>query len=313
MKDLILKSVKHFLETHQREKAPLLLGFSGGADSLALLYLLLECRRFFPLTLHLAHIDHGWREESAHQAAQLQMQAQKLGLSFHLHTLKEPTTEEEARQERLAFFLKLYRELGCQALLLAHHADDQAETVLKRFLEGARLLSLGGMKSCFQLNGMNVWRPLLRIEKRELLLWLGKNNLNPIEDPSNADPKFLRSRMRVQIFPELERAFGKKIASNLVRFSETIHELDAYLYKKNPLFSIQIERAASKVSFDFTPHYPLDPLEIKLFLMDFSKKEGIEISHKTLNKLQEFIKIKASNKKVDNFLINNGVVCLIKN
>src|SRR5207253_3170738 len=106
-KDSLLLLVAAFLNRHLKPKGPLLLGFSGGGDSLALLHLLLECRRFIPFDLHLAHIDHGWRQESEEQAAFLGQYAQKLALPFHLHTLKKKLSlknrEAEAREERLKF------------------------------------------------------------------------------------------------------------------------------------------------------------------------------------------------------------------
>jgi tRNA(Ile)-lysidine synthase len=312
MKDHILKAVKQFLDAHYHPSAPLLLGFSGGPDSLALLFLLLQCRDFFPLELHVAHVDHRWREESTSQAMELYQQIKKLGLPFHLHTLKEKTDEAGAREERLLFFSQLYTGVKAQALLLAHHANDQVETVLKRLLEGAGLYALKGMQGCSSLNGMQVWRPLLKVEKKDLLRWLKKKGLQGIEDPTNRDPQFLRSRMRQEIFPELEKSFGKGIVSNLLRFSEMTQELSEYLYKKNPLFSLPVARTDSTVTIDFNPYYPLDPLETKLFLKQFLQREGISLSHKTIKTLQELIQKKASNKKIDSILINKGILSLIK-
>ncbi len=163
MKDQLLLGVRKFLETRLLPAKPVLLGYSGGPDSKALLYLLMECRRFFALDLHLVHVDHGWREESGEEALEIQAEADRLGLPLYRKRLEEGdfspgNLEEQGRNHRLQFFSKLYNELNCQALVLGHHACDQAEVVLKRVFEGASLFHLGGLVSDSQLCGMRIWR-----------------------------------------------------------------------------------------------------------------------------------------------------------
>lgn len=143
---------KEFLFVHWDRKKPLLLGYSGGPDSKALLYALLEC----DARPHLAHVDHGWREESRAEAEECRAEAIKLGLPFHTIRLDIPKKEDAARIARFSFFQSLYRTGPFQALLLAHQADDLAETVLKRTLEGAHLAFLGGMEAASRQFGMAV-------------------------------------------------------------------------------------------------------------------------------------------------------------
>eukprot|EP01136_Pigoraptor_vietnamica_P021045 Opistho-1_new@70746 len=196
MKDPLLLLIRAFLKRHLVSSGPLLLALSGGNDSLALFHLLLACRRFFGFTLQVAHVDHGWRKTSGEEAKSLADMVEKLGFPFHLHTLSPQSSfadrnlEAQARKERLAFFKKLYQQHACQALLLAHHADDQAETVLKRLLEGASLFALGGLKEVTTLQEMQVWRPLLSVPKKELASWNMQKGLTPIEDETNSDPRF---------------------------------------------------------------------------------------------------------------------------
>ena len=155
MRDRLLQVVKEFLKVHYREGFPLLVGFSGGPDSLALLHLLMECRRFFALELHVAHVDHGWREASGREAEGLQRAVGSWGLKFYVRRLEGiPATEVAARESRLRFFGELYKELGCQAVVLGHQGDDQVETVLKRILEGATLPALGGIKGVAEVQNL---------------------------------------------------------------------------------------------------------------------------------------------------------------
>ena len=130
MKDRLLQTVKNFLNSRSPLDSPLLLGLSGGPDSLALFHLLLETSSFVPFKLHVAHVDHGWREESSKEAQWLKSYVEKWGVPFYLKKLEGCLNEEAAREGRLSFFSSLYRELGCKALLLGHQGDDQAETVL---------------------------------------------------------------------------------------------------------------------------------------------------------------------------------------
>ena len=140
-----------FFEGRYRQNMPLLLAFSGGPDSLALLHLLMEFHKIRPLKLAIAHVDHGWREESAEEAAQIALMAANLGLPLHLRKLDPKhlsgNLEAACREERFRFFASLCRDHGYQAVLLAHHADDLAETVLKRALEGASLPRLAAVRT----------------------------------------------------------------------------------------------------------------------------------------------------------------------
>ena len=218
-----------FVQDNWDGKSPLLLGYSGGPDSKALLYALVEAGI---QPLHLAHVDHGWRAESSQEAADLQREAESLGLPFHRHLVTEKcqgNLEEAGRRARLKFFRSLFERIPFQALLLAHHADDLAETSLKRAFEGARLCSLGGMAKQSSLEGMTVWRPWLGIPKSDLLQYLQTRNLSPLFDRTNKDPKFLRTRLRQEIIPLLEASFGKNISTNLVVLSERSQELKVYL------------------------------------------------------------------------------------
>ena len=208
-----------FLRKYWNQESPLLLGFSGGPDSMALLHLLLQMK----LPLHLAHVDHGMREESSGEAKKIAEYAKKLGLPFHLRTLRGMTganLEERFREERRQFFRELCGEYSFQAVLLAHHADDQAEVVLKRILEGARIYNIGGMAPLEEQDGVHFWRPLLGLRKEILLNVLKKKEIGFFEDKTNKNLHYLRARMREAIFPFLEEKFGKQVRNSLCRLGE---------------------------------------------------------------------------------------------
>lgn len=292
MKDLLLLSVKRFLEERLKPNQPLIIGYSGGPDSKALLYLLLDCRRFFPLDLHLAHIDHSWRPESRQEAMDLQAEAKKLALPFHLHTLaKEDFTqgnfEEQGRNFRLNFFSKIYAQGGFQALLLGHHADDQAEVVLKRVFEGASLFSLGGLIEDRQIRGMNIWRPLLGVSKKTVLEWLERRNISFIEDPTNVSMLNLRGRMRKEILPFLKNSFRKEISNNLCWLAEESQQLKEYFSALNAPILDAIKRQECHLCLDLNPFLPMPALQLKYLIKELFHVEGCVLSRQLMENIVE--------------------------
>lgn len=206
----------------------LLLGLSGGPDSMALFHLLRRLKAPFQA----AHVDHGWREESSLEAAKLAEICQKTEVPFHLKRLEPPkggNLEEKGRLARLAFFKEICSEEKLRGVALAHHADDQAETVLKRVFEGASLPKLKGLALESEVEGVTIYRPLLKIRKKEILAWLQQEKIPYFSDSTNEDSRFLRTRLREDLLPTLSKSFGKEITPSLCRLGEAAAELQDYL------------------------------------------------------------------------------------
>ncbi|HEV3269620.1 MAG TPA: tRNA lysidine(34) synthetase TilS [Candidatus Rhabdochlamydia sp.] len=322
VKDPLFKTVKDFLKSKNVSSQPVLIGYSGGCDSKALLYLSLECSLLFKFPLYVAHIDHGWREESGKQAKALQKEVEGLGLHFyvkvlHFEDFEKKNLEQQGRERRLHFFKELYQKLDCQALLLAHHAEDQAEVVLKRICEGAHLTSLRGMQLDMRLEEMRIWRPLLPVSKKTLRSWLEKRALIPIEDPTNEDTQFLRARMRKEIFPELSRLFGKEIAGNLCKLGRQAQELDSYFYQKNLILFTTQKEDDSKVEWDLNPFLPLDRVELYYAVKQWLRVQKVLLPSSLMDIIMECI-VKNKTKKELNYKqkllkIDSRRLILIKN
>lgn len=289
--------VKEFLKIHYLRKGPLLLGFSGGGDSLALLYLLKEIQTTFSFQLHLAHVDHGWRQESREQAEQLQKLAKQLELPFHLYTVidqKQRNLEAEGRQVRLRFFSKIYREIGCEALLLAHHADDLAETILKKILEGAHMLALSGIKHQAYLEGMRVLRPLLTLSKKELQRWLTKKNLQGFDDETNREARFLRARMRMEILPQLAESFGKGVSGNLVRLGRVLEEIVTEMEEEMDSFLKLVQQGPFGSYLEIPSS--LSSTKRDLLLKKFLNSQNIVLSYQSFGKILELLEKRSANR-----------------
>jgi tRNA(Ile)-lysidine synthase len=171
---------------------------SGGLDSVACLDLLLETRAWHEGLLSVVTVDHGTRPESAGDAAFVRALAEQRGLACVCAEVDIPTASEDAlRQARYRVFETVEADIIC----LGHHRDDQAETVLLQLLRGAGSKGLGGMR---WKRGRYV-RPLLATPRSEIAQWARHRNLEWREDATNADPKYLRNRVRSEVLPLLER------------------------------------------------------------------------------------------------------------
>lgn len=205
--------------------------FSGGPDSCALLYALsTACKGRFP---QIVHIDHGWREESEREVEIVRKQVEALDLPFRSFRLPpfsgKHNLEEWSRQARLKLLVEEAKRGGASSIMFAHHADDQIEVVLKRFLEGASLRNFRGMRSVEYRDDVKLLRPFLVFRKEELLEWLYKRNISFLEDPTNKDQKFLRARFRETLLPFLRQTFGKEFEASLLRISEESLLLDEWV------------------------------------------------------------------------------------
>ncbi|MGE0805219.1 MAG: tRNA lysidine(34) synthetase TilS [Burkholderiaceae bacterium] len=184
--------------------APLVLAYSGGLDSTVLLDLLARLR--MPGSVLAWHVHHGLQAAADDWPEFCRAQAEARGVAFGLSRLAGApaagdSVEAWARQQRYRALWQAVAERGAAALLTAHHADDQVETVLMRLARGAGPEALAGMRAAQQRAGGWLLRPLLGIERELLHEWARQQRLDWIEDPMNRDPRLLRVALRDQVLP----------------------------------------------------------------------------------------------------------------
>jgi len=198
----------------------LLVGVSGGIDSVALLHALVKIGRK-PVVLH---FDHGWRTESSDDARWVQDHAKKLGLRFIGGKMKSPAKmhrEADARMVRYAFFAKTARRLRFPHLVLAHHADDQVETFLMQLLRGSGAAGRG-MDPVSKRDGLILHRPWLGVWKKEIVIYARDQRLKWRNDATNADTRHRRNLIRHRVLPYLQKQFAPQVAENLLRTAEIL-------------------------------------------------------------------------------------------
>ena len=199
----------------------LVVGYSGGQDSTCLLHALAQRG----LEVVAAHVDHGLRPESAAQAQQVAALAQQFGVRCEVRRIDLAAyqaltgwgIQQAARAARYQVLAAIAADVQAEALLVAHTADDQAETVLLNLLRGAGLKGLSGMRLDEQLDPrqlgpalvesapLRVARPLLRVSRATTLAYCQEVGLDHVEDPSNLSGAYTRNRVRLELLPLLER------------------------------------------------------------------------------------------------------------
>lgn len=191
-----------------------LLGLSGGADSVALLMMLLPAVRDKQIYVEAIHVNHGLRGEESDEDERFCIAlCEKEGIPLHVcgADLSGRTDEASAREARYAVFRKRYEEIGTDGLILAHHADDQAETFLMRLLRGAGPDGLACMKSDEYVGPMRILRPMLSLRREEIREALRTDGIPWREDASNQDTAFLRNRIRKELIPVLTGISGTAV------------------------------------------------------------------------------------------------------
>lgn len=206
-------------------KEPALLGISGGRDSVTLLHLL-HAAGFTDLIL--CHLNHGLRgAESDGDAAFVRRLAKKLGYVCEIEETdvaalakqRRLSTETAAREARHEFFLRMAGEHDTWVVFLAHHAEDQAETILGNLCRGSSLAGVAGMHAVQRLDsGLHLVRPLLQARRAEIDHFLKSRRLKYREDASNQSPKHRRNRLRHEALPLLDDIFARDVVPILTRF-----------------------------------------------------------------------------------------------
>lgn len=221
----------------------IVIGLSGGADSLFLLHVLATLRPKYNLTLWAAHLDHGWRATSGQDVVFCDEIARKYSIpliSEHASAFvtqvpkKNGSLEALGRSLRRAFFAQVAQETGAHAIALAHHQDDQFETFFIRLFRGASVTGLCGMKP---QDGLFI-RPLLCCRRAEIETALQQEDLAWLQDSTNEDRRFLRNRIRHDLLPvcrTCDGRFGQTLTQTMDQLSQAssfLDELVAERYQK---------------------------------------------------------------------------------
>lgn len=234
--DSIQGRVRAYAETHHLlpHDSTILLAVSGGVDSVVMLDLLSTLTDRLNLTLHVAHLDHGIRPDSACDLKFVETLVRDRRLTFHggraavaerAQDNKE-SLEEAGREERRAFLSRIAQKISSDRIALGHHLDDQAETVLMRLTRGAGLTGLAGIRPLSE----NRWiHPLLCLSRREIETYAAEHDLCHVTDTSNADLRHLRNRIRHTVIPGLKKDISNAVPAVIARTADLLRSDEEFI------------------------------------------------------------------------------------
>lgn len=290
------------------ENSKVVLGLSGGPDSVFLLYYFkyfLQNKIQFDFIA--AHLDHEWREDSFKDIQFCKEICAQLNISFfyskaselNLNLKHTGSKEELGRNMRRIFFEKIAQEQNATSIALAHHLQDQEETFFIRLIRGTTLSGLISMKA---RNGIYI-RPLLEINKSEIISYLDKNEIKYLIDPSNDSFEFLRNRIRHSVIPSL-KSCDQRFDGNFLRTLNNLKESEEFLENiTKETFKYISEYKNEIYQIDLQKFFILDEFLQKRIIFYWLYKTNIRFNL-TENFLNEIIRFLA-NKKSLNHKIHN--------
>ena len=237
--DALMLEIKRYIEANQliRPGDGVLVGLSGGPDSVFLLYALHTLQARMGFTLRAVHVHHGIRGAEADRdeafseklCAKLDIPFQAVHVAAPAYAAQHGLSLEEAARILRYEALEAVRQQLTQAtaawIAVAHHLDDQAETVLHNLVRGAGLRGLAGMEN----RRNHVIRPLLSIKREDILKWLKQYDIPYVTDSTNADPHYTRNRIRSTVLPEL-REINPEASAHIAHSAALLREADAFFH-----------------------------------------------------------------------------------
>lgn len=212
-------------------------GISGGADSVCLLFMLLKLQKELGFALMAVHVNHGIRgAEAERDEAYVKRLCRQWNVRLKVYRENVPAyakehgmTEEEAgRDIRRTCFCKVLKEWGGTKIALAHHENDNVETLLWNLCRGTGIRGLGGIAPV-----NDVWiRPLLCVKRREIESYLKKRGISYCTDTTNADRRYMRNRIRMDVIPYLEDCVNTESVSHMGKTMERMYELEQYILEE---------------------------------------------------------------------------------
>ena len=271
----------------------LILCVSGGLDSVSLLHILQRLSALLLLKLHVLHFNHRLRPEAENEQAFVKSLAKHYKIPFHYRTAKhlkpgQAGLQETARQWRIEESIKILKNISADCIATGHHADDQTETLLMKWLRGAHISNLQGM----------LWknppfiRPLLNCRKNELKKYLQNNNFSWLEDSTNLSSAYLRNRVRIELIPLLNELTREGLDSRISDLNEQSSLLRECLDKEYVEWEIAARSSESKNDYTIS----LDDLDKANRLLQeeiiykfITTKTNIELSYKNLRNIFELL------------------------
>ena len=275
----------------------IVVGFSGGPDSVFLVEMLKKLQNFINFKIYLVHINHLLRGKDAVSDENFSFEyAKKNNLEIFIKKIpvkeiaKEvgKTLEEVGREERYKFFSEIYKKVGANKIATAHNKDDQIETFLFRLIRGASLQGLEGIK----IKNNNIIRPISEIYKKDILNYLNKNEIQYKIDKTNFENEFTRNSIRLDLIPFIEERYNIKFKDKIFSLIKEIRENN----QNNSLNLSDYTDSENRIILEKTKF--LSNFDKKNLLSLFLNKKNIEVNRNKIDEISSLIKSNGT-KKID--------------
>lgn len=296
----LIEHINQFAKQHNliRADQTIIIGLSGGPDSVFLLHYLKMRQEELSLNLIAAHLDHQWRQTSAQDEQFCKDLCQKMDITFDSATInslgctfkESGSKEQDARNARRYFFESLAKKYGADVIALAQHKDDQQETFFIRLLRGA---TVTGLSSIWPEHGIYI-RPLLGVSKAEILDWLKNNNISYMTDETNESLDYLRNRIRHELIPTIT-TIDPRADQNITKTILHLQSTELFLEKltSEQFHSIaRYDETEKKYILDTKLFFAQDPFMQYRLLIHWLTLEHVELpaSQSFLDEIIRFLK-----------------------
>lgn len=251
----------------------ILLGVSGGPDSLTMLDLFDKVKSEYNLKLYVFHLDHCFRTEAKKEALTVKKISEKRNITSFIKEFDVPkyardqklSPEEAARKIRFNFLSEIVQKYEIDKVGLAHNKDDHIETILLNIFRGTGLKGLRGIADAVKIKKMQIIHPLLIFYRSEILDYLNYNELSFVQDPSNKSNLYTRNRIRNKIIPIIEKQVNPRVKQSLDRLSKTVSEDFEFLkeYSEEKFQELIIDRSDCRIVLDLDGLKLFDKVIIK--------------------------------------------------
>ena len=285
--NVMINKIVEYLKKYNLQDKTIIVGFSGGYDSMCLLDILSKVKdipEFFDLNVIAAHFNHNWRgEESLKEQEVCRLFAASRGMEFYTKTAPSTLkkTENDARIARYEFFEEAYEEFDADAVFTAHNKDDNAETVLYRVIKGTGINGLKGISE----KRKYFYRPFLKTYRSEILKYCNDNNLTPNEDSSNNNIVYQRNYLRHNIIPALQKINPEVqdalniLAENANNDNEIIEEylssIRGNVFNEDRIVTEEYKKLSMPVK--------------KRFVYEYIQNLGLDYDYRKINDIIDFI------------------------
>jgi len=316
MINAVLKTIQKYNLINANDK--IVLGVSGGPDSLFMLDILNKLKKELQIELIVAHVNHKIRAEADEEEEFVKRFCEKIGIEFYSKRIEVEKyannnkigLEEAGRKVRYEFFEEVCNKAGANKIAVAHNKNDKVETMIMHILRGSGISGLQGI----QPQANKIIRPIIEIERKDIENYCEEQKLDPRIDKSNQDNTYTRNKIRNIVIPYINQEFNPNFIETMTRLSELITEENAFLNKltETEYKKILIQKIDNQISLDLKKFNELDNIiKKRIILYTVSNlrggSQGIEKVH-----IEDIVKL-CKNNVGNKFLIpNKGLKVLVK-